>query len=424
MFKDEFIDFIDKSYTPGHYIAVAREKLASRGFTEVKEGFSGDIPNKFFVVRSERSIVVVNRKNFDCGVIVGSHIDSPVLRVSNSPSNFGVSHGCEYVRPFFYGGGLWMSWIDRDLSIAGRVAFKKDGKIISKLVHSEKAVAFIPSLAPHLKGSAGTKPGLSPSNFRPIVALKDYSSYSTFNQIIADLCQCEPFDIVDYDISFVPFQKAATIGFSDDLIQSARLDDLSCAIPAFQAMLELEEPATGTCVFVAYDNEEIGSRSRCGACSNFLPTVLKMAGADDDFLHRSILISADVSHAYNPNFENRYNPDQRLILGQGLLYGYSQQMDFATTAPITAFVKKIADELNVNIQPFINIHFTCTGSTIGPHINSKLGVRVIDLGVPLLAMHSIRELGSLSDIESMKKIVLAVYNHISDVLAFNDSINK
>ncbi|OHT03166.1 putative M18 family aminopeptidase 2 [Tritrichomonas foetus] len=422
-FKEDFMDFIDRAMTPAHFIDIARTKLLKAGYVEINEKEKQEhIPNKFFINRNNRALAVVNKKNFDTGVIVGAHIDSPVLKIVKGTNQF--NQGAEVNSVYFYGGGLWMSWIDRDLKIAGRAIFNIDGKLYSKLIHSEKAVAVIPSLAVHLKSGIALKPGLKEANFKPIFKLKDSDDgESTLDKIVADLCGCDVTQLVDYEVSLVPEQKSSVTGISGDFIHSPRLDDLSCAIPSLNAIISMDEPKTGACIYLAFDNEEIGSASRCGAKSDFLQTVLDLAGADSSFLQRSILVSADVAQGYNPNFKENYNEDHHLSIGQGIMYSYCQNMSFATNAPIKAFIQKIADEENINISPFVNKHFVPSGTTIGPHINSKYGVVVIDIGVPLLAMHSIREMGSLKDIENYQNLISAIFDHIEDVPTMRNQLD-
>lgn len=423
--KESFIDFIDHSLTPLHFTQIARTKLLNAGYTEIDENVKNEkqnIPDKFFVIRHHRAVVAVNRKNLDSGIIVGAHIDSPVFKISKNSQGFEL--GAEYYKVFRYGGGSWMTWMDRDLRIAGRVIFEKDGQLFSKIIQSEKAVCTIPSLAVHLRSRSGLSPQLVENNFRPIFALKDSDDKkSTLESIISQLCECEESEIVDYDISLIPNQKASVTGITGEFIHSARLDDLSCAIPCFEAFLSIDQPVTGTCVFVGYDNEEIGSGTRCGARSDFIESVLDLAGGDHSFFHRSVFISADVNQGYNPNFDKYYNETNRGSLGQGLLWGFSPQMHLATTMPPYSFVQKIADESQIPLFAFSNKPFTTSGSTMGQYYAMRFGSVVIDISVPLLAMHSIRELGSFVDIEYMYKLTKAIYEHIDEVKGFRENID-
>lgn len=421
--QENFIDFIDHSLTPAHFTQIARSKLLKAGYVEIDESIKNEnIPEKFFVIRQHRAIVAINKKNFDSGVIVGAHIDSPVFKISKNSQGFEL--GSEYYKVFRYGGGTWMTWMDRDLRIAGRAIFQKDGQLYSKIIQSEKAVCTIPSLAVHLRSLSGLKPQLTESNFRPIFALKDSDDKkSTLDSIVSQLCGCEESDLIDYDISLIPNQKASVTGITGEFIHSARLDDLSCAIPCFEAFLSIDQPSTGTCVFVGYDNEEIGSGSRCGARSDFVETVLELAGTDHSFFHRSIILSADVNQGYNPNYDSCYNKTNRGSLGQGLLWGVSPQMALSTTMPPYSFVQQIADEEEIPINPFSDKPFTTSGSTMGQYFAMRFGTVIVDVGVPLLAMHSIRELGSFVDIEYMYKLTKATYEHISEVQNFRKSID-
>lgn len=423
--RESFIDFIDHSLTPAHFTQIARSKLLNAGYTEIDENVKNEkqnIPDKFFVIRQHRAVVAVNRKNLDTGIIACTHIDSPVFKISKNSQSFDL--GAENYQVFKYGGGTWMTWMDRDLRIAGRAIFQKDGELCSKVIQSEKAVCTIPSLAVHLRSKSGLQPQLVETNFRPVFALKDSDDKkSTLDLIVSQLCECEVNDLIDYDISLIPNQKASVTGITGEFIHSARLDDLSCAIPCFEAFLSIDQPSSGTCVFVGYDNEEIGSGTRCGARSDFVETVLELAGADHSFFHRSIIISADVNQGYNPNFDKYYNETNRGSLGQGLLWGFSPAMHLSTTMPPYSFVKGIAEESQIPMNAFSNKPFTATGSTMGQYFAMRFGTIVIDVGVPLLAMHSVRELGSFVDIEYMYKLTKAIYEHIDDVQSFRKTID-
>lgn len=422
-FREDFIDFIDHSLTPAHFTQIARSKLLKAGYTEINENVKNEnVPDKFFVIRQHRAIVAVNRTNFDSGVLIGAHIDSPVFKISRNSNGFNLGAECYDV--FRYGGGTWMTWMDRDLRIAGRAIFQKDEQFCSKIIQSEKAVCTIPSLAVHLRSRSSLQPQLVESNFHPIFALKDSDDKkSTLDSIVCQLCECEENDLIDYDISLVPNQKASVTGITGEFVHSARLDDLSCAIPCFESFLSIDRPSTGTCVFIGYDNEEIGSGSRCGARSDLVERVLELAGTDHSFFHRSIIISSDVNQGYNPNFDKHYNETHRGSLGQGLLWGFNPNMYLSTTMPPYSFVQKIADELHIPILPFTDKPFTASGSTMGQFFAMKLGTTIIDIGVPLLAMHSIRELGSFVDIEYMYKLCKAIYEHVGDVQDFRKSID-
>lgn len=417
-FQDEFINFIDNSYTPAHFIAIAREKLLKAGYTEVSEKSQNEnTPNKFFIVRDHRAIVCVNRVNFDAGVVIGGHIDSPVFKVTKNSKGFG--NHCEFNKVSRYGGQTSMTWMDRDLQIAGRVVIQKDGKLYAKTIQSEKAVCVIPSLACHLI-SSGIQPNLVDANFRPIFSLSDRNpKESTLERIISELCDCTESEIVDYDISLVSAEKATRTGLTGDLIHSTRLDDLSCSIPALNAFLSIDKPKTGTIIFSGFDNEEIGSGSKCGARSNLINSALKLAGADNSFLHRSLIISTDVNHGYNPNFSSYYDKDHRVSLGQGLMWFFTN----VTSRAASSLVQNIANKEGIPLFPFANRHGQSSGSTIGTYMGAMHGALVIDVGIPLLAMHSIRELASFKDIENLYKFSKAIYDHIDELIALRKSID-
>ena len=408
---ETFLQQIDKYRSPFIFIEDAREELLKRGFTELKENEKwdiGNIPKQFFVIRDERTIFAGKIHDLSFGIITGAHIDFPsLIIIPESKFNRNGIDGCKVV---VYGGPLMYSWLDSDLGLAGVVYYKRNGQLIRKLIKTEKPVAIIPHVAVHLMSDNSQ---LSPEAFLPLIDLNDQKSDGKHSdsllKIIAKIAECEVSEIVDFNLRFFGTQKPCFATLDSKFVSAQGLDDMSCALPSYSAFLNSNMPEKGSNFLLLVDNEEIGSFTYCGAKSDFVRSVLTRIGCKESFFRRSFLISADVTHGAGFNFPEYVSKGAEAICGEGPAYGWTDDYNTATDARSIATIESVCKPRNIPIGRNIPDANRSYGSTIGPTMSAQLGMECIDIGVPVLSMHSIRETAHIDDIFNYEKMVLAMY---------------
>jgi aspartyl aminopeptidase len=356
-------------------------------------------------------------------LLIGAHTDSPNLRIKPAPDLARAGYRQLGVEP--YGGVLLHTWLDRDLSLAGRVVIDSDGEHREMyLVDFGKALLRIPSLAIHLNRNVNSE-GLvlnAQNHLAPVLAL-DHSGFPALHELLAaELGKhgqpCLPDRIVGWDLCLYDVQRASLLGLHDEFVLSARLDNLASCFAAVSALVDIDGPADETRGFVLYDHEEVGSRSAQGAHSPFLRTVLERAAAAqchdaDAFARavaRSFLISADMAHAVHPNYTDRHEPEHRPVLGAGPVLKTNVNQSYATDGESAARFAQVCRAASVEPQHYVVRSDLACGSTIGPISASQLGLRAVDIGNPLLSMHSIREMAAVADVDSLARVLGAFYS--------------
>ncbi|AOW01274.1 uncharacterized protein YALI1_B07549g [Yarrowia lipolytica] len=456
---NDFIDFVNACPTPYHVVHDVRARLVKNGFKELKEKASWNIePNgRYFVTRNESSIVAFTVggkwKPGNPMAIVGAHTDSPTFRVKpvskRSPSGNFLQIGVEC-----YGGGIWHSWFDRDLSVAGRV-FVKDpttGKSQIRLVKVDKPILKIPTLAIHLDRSVMEKfefnkeqhltpvLGLLEKNLNkkkeeePVESESDATPHQALEQchdpallgLLASELDVTPEQIDNFELYLFDTQKSCIGGLNDEFIFSPRLDNQVssyCATEALIKSLDTVEKDESIRVIGLFDHEEVGSLSYQGADSNFLPAVLsRLAGAPGQndgsdvsinyqSLASSFLLSADQAHAFHPNYPTSYESAHRPDMNRGPVIKINGNQRYTTDGVGMVLIQKIAEKANLPMQKFVVKNDSSCGSTIGPMLASKLGLRSIDIGNPQLSMHSVRETGGSKDIYYLEKLFIEFFNN-------------
>ena len=409
-----FLEQIEKYRDPFSFVENARQELLKRGFTELKENEKWDIeniPKQFFVIRDERSLFAGKIHDLSFGIIAGAHIDYPSLIITPiSKFNNNQVDGCKVCK---YGGPLMYSWLDRDLGLSGVVYYKRDGQVYRKLIKTEKPVAIMPYLAVHLmeKNDYGN---MIPLNaFTPLIDLNDENSKGNHSdsllKVIAQTAECDVSELVDFNLRFFGTQKPCFATQDSKFISAQGLDDMSCSIPCYSAFLNSKMPEKGSNFLLLVDNEEIGSFTYCGAKSDFMRKMLTRIGCDEAFFRRSFLISADVTHGAGFNYPEYVSKGAEAICGEGPAYGWTENLNTATDARTIAIVESVCKPRNIPIGRNIPDANRSYGSTIGPTMSSQLGMECIDIGVPVLSMHSIRETAHIDDILNYEKMVLALY---------------
>ncbi len=404
-------DFIAQSPTPFHATQSALTLFTDAGFELLNEDHDWLIkPNAAYVVTRNDSSIIAFRtgKDLKQGMqMIGAHTDSPCLRIKPNPEI--KKHGYLQLGVEVYGGALYQPWLDRDLSIAGRVSgVDKDNNVISELIDFEKPVAIIPNLAIHLDREANTKRAINPQHHLPLI-LGAANDSSSFTDLLIERCQQEFTHIMEYELSVYDTQAPCVTGLNDEFINAARLDNLLSTYIGARAIIDTHTDQA--CLFVATDHEEVGSASACGAQGPFLRNVLERlidsGEALTQFIGRSSMLSCDNAHGIHPNYADKHDQNHGPILNQGPVIKINQNQRYATTSVSSAKFQARCEQAGVPIQKFVTRSDMGCGSTIGPITATELGIETLDLGAPQWAMHSIRETAGTKDCEFLYQAACA-----------------
>lgn len=413
-FVKQFAEFIQASPSSFHAAAELGRQLAAAGFERVDERVDAPCPARGFIERD--GAVVAWQQPTGVAVeapyrIIGTHTDSPgfVAKPQATFERFGyLQIGVEV-----YGGPLLNSWLDRDLELAGRLVTRGGGV---HLVRTGPALR-IPQLAIHLDREVNTGLTLDKQrHLQPVWGRADGSS--DLIAVLAAQAGVAETDVLGYDLITVDAQPPACFGAHGELFASGRLDNLSSTYAGLRAALDSVVPTDQTNVFVAFNHEEIGSETRAGACGPLLADLLARlaeargasAAGQRAALANSWLISADAGHGIHPNYPEKHDPNVQPVLGGGPLLKINANQRYATDAEGEAFWADLCEAAGVAWQPFVSNNAVPCGSTIGPLSATRLGIRTIDVGTPLLSMHSARELAHVDDVPALAAALTAFFN--------------
>lgn len=422
VFNEGLLHFLQQSTTPFHAVKTLKSLLDGAGFTELDErdGWSIQPGQSYYVIRNGSSIVAFksgHQPALDVGIrLVGAHTDSPCLRVKPNPELH--QKGYFQVGVEVYGGALLNPWFDRDLSLAGRVTYvDENGQVGHALIDFRRPLAIVPSLAIHLDREANNSRSInSQRDLPPVIALEAEGVQIQFREILKRQLQAEhpslaPKEVLDYELSFYDCQPAGLLGLNQEFIASARLDNLLSCYIGLRAILEADGDYPA--LLVCNDHEEVGSMSAEGAQGPFLATVLeRWLGREllSRVVARSMMVSADNAHAVHPNFADRHDGNHGPVLNRGPVIKVNNNQRYATNSLTSSLYRQLSDELKLPYQTFVVRTDMACGSTIGPLTAANLGVKTLDIGVPQLAMHSIRELAGGSDGHTLYRVLRQFMN--------------
>ncbi len=417
----DLLSFIDRSPTPYHAVVETSARLVGAGYSRLDESelWSLSPGDRRFVVRAGGSLAA-----FEVGAtepalsgfrVVGAHTDSPNLRIKPKPDV--RSEGLQQLGVEPYGGVLLHTWLDRDLSLAGRVTLRDGTGTRTELVDFARPLMRIPSLAIHLYRELNQE-GLKLNAQKHLVPVIGLGEEATLAQLLIDELgsrggpKTSESDILAYDLMVYDVQPSARSGADGEFIHAARLDNLASSHAGLLALLDAgsKGPTDWTRVVVLYDHEEVGSRSTQGAGGTFLKDTLERiaiadgAGNGQELARaasRSWLISADMAHAVHPNYADRHEPGHRPRIGAGPVIKTNANQSYATDAEGAGFFSALCARVDVTPQDFVTRSDLGCGSTIGPISAARVGIRTVDVGNPMLSMHSCREMAGAGDVEPM-----------------------
>ena len=397
MFIDDLAAFVTASPSSYHAAAEVARRLRTAGFTEQLEADPWQAEGARYVIRDGaiiawRSAVTTGPVGFR---IVGAHTDSPGFKLKPEPSAY--AFGWSQAGMEVYGGPLLNSWLDREFGLAGRVV-SRDGAVH---IVSTPAWLRIPQVAPHLDRSVNDSLRLDKQvHLKPVFGTASVDLLSA----VAGILDLHRDEIDGHDLFAAVTEPPAVVGVAGEFFASARLDNLS-SVHAGLAALLAADASDQVQVLACFDHEEIGSETRSGASGPFLESVLRrIAGSlgwtDDDLARafaRSFVVSADAGHALHPNYPQLHDPDHRPVVNAGPLLKVNANQRYTTEGPSTARWLRTCRAAGVPTQPFVSNNSVPCGSTIGPLTATRLGIESVDIGIPLLSMHSARELCGVND---------------------------
>lgn len=411
--------FVDASPSPFHVVAEMVRRLAEQGFTELDERERWELQpgGRHWVVRDGGSLVafrVGTAPLSQAGArLVGAHTDSPTFKVRPRSDVRRAGYRLLGVEP--YGGLLAHTWLDRELTVAGRVAVRIGDEVELRLVRLPGAPLRLPSLAIHLDRSVRDGLVLDPQRHLVPVLGSDIATEPGLLELLADAEGIAVGDVVSHDLVLTDTQPSAATGADGTWIAAPRLDNNGSCHSGVLALLACE-PGPVTALLVANDHEEVGSGSAEGARGSFLSDVVTRLVAatgdtDPQAVHqavaRSRLVSADMAHAVHPSFSERHEPQHTPVLGGGPVVKTNANQSYATDAGTGGWFTARCADADVPVQQFVTRADLPCGSTIGPLTATRLGIATVDVGSPMLAMHSCREMASALDVPLMVRALTA-----------------
>lgn len=413
-FAKNLIDFIYDSPTAFHAVNTSKSLLDENGFEELSLSQNWNLKEngKYYITKNLSAIIAftINSKNIEKEGfrIIGSHSDSPTFRVKPK-AELSVENTYLKLNTECYGGPILNTWLDRPLGIAGRVVLKGDSILNPqvKLVSMDKPVCIIPNIAIHMNRTVNEGYVYNKQkDMLPLVGLlNDSLEKDNFllNQI-AEKLNVDKDQIIDFDLFLYEFEKGSLIGPNEEFISAGRLDNLSMAHASLHALIDTKGKC-GVNVVAVFDNEEVGSSTKQGADSNMLLNLLEricisLGKNREEFftsIYSSFMISADLAHALHPNMVEKHDPTNRPVMGKGPVIKINANQAYTSDAHSISIYKAICKESNVEYQEFVNRSDERGGSTIGPISSTHIDIPSVDVGSPILAMHSIRELGNVED---------------------------
>ena len=425
-FAENMLDFIYESPTQFNAVEVSAETLEKNGFEKLnpKENWKLEVGKKYYTTKNSSALVAfkvnsdeIEKEGFR---IIGSHTDSPGFRIK--PNAEMESCGAYLkLNTEGYGGMILSTWLDRPLAMAGRVFLRGENpfKPVEKIVNINKPVCIIPNLAIHMNRSIndGYKYNKQ-TDMLPLVGLinKQLEKDNYMVKLLASELDVEVEEIIDFDIFLYEYEKGCFTGANEEFISTGRLDNLSMYYSSVEALLD-SNSKSGISIAVGFDNEEVGSSTKQGADSNMLLNILERIcislGKDRqqffEAIENSFIISSDLAHAVHPNVNGMADPTNRPVMGKGPVIKVHAGQAYTSDGYSISVYKEICRECGVEYQEFVNKSDQRGGSTIGPISSTHIDIPSVDIGAPILSMHSIRELGCSEDFYNTYKTFVKFY---------------
>ena len=407
---DKIINLLNESYSPFHVVKNIENELKENGFSLLKENqnFRLEKGKKYYVKRNDTSIIafeIPDDFSFASSsfLLTATHNDSPTFKIKPNPIIHKGNLMLLNTEP--YGGGIYATWLDKPLSIAGRVLVEKDDRIESRLLAIDEDLLEIPNVCIHMNRTVNSENKVNPStDTLPLFGI-DQNDFS-FDKYLLKQLNLEGYEVLSHDLFLYNREKAKLIGREKEFLASGRLDDLSASYSALLGFLSSKK-GKAIKVYASFDNEEVGSLTRQGASSTFLKETLKrviiaLGGKDDDFektIASSFMLSIDNAHADHPNHMEYTDKTTKVEMNKGIVIKYNANQSYTSDALSSAIVKSIMKKNAIPYQEYTNRSDLRGGSTLGNISNSEVSLITVDIGLAQLAMHSSYEIMGKKDID-------------------------
>ena len=411
--------FLDESPTCYHAAANAKAALTAAGAVELRESEQWKLEKGtlYVVERGDSALVAfrVPEGPFHGFLMAAAHSDSPTFKVRETAEAASAGNTLRLsVEP--YGGGVWRGWLDRPLSVAGRVMIRQGDRLVSRLVNIDRDLLVIPGVAIHMDRSVNKGAELNPAvDLLPLLGCG--KEPGAFRKLIAEAAGVREEHLLSTELFLYPRTKAVQTGLNGEFIVSPRLDDLQCVFGCLEGFLAAK-PGGSLPVLAVFNNEEVGSSTRQGADSTFLTDVLERiahgCGLDSEgwkaAVANSFMVSADNAHAIHPAHPEYADKGEFPVLGGGIVIKYNANQRYTTDAVSGAVFQAICQEAGVPVQRYSNRADLPGGSTLGNISTAHLSVPTVDIGLPQLAMHSVCETAGAADTDHLVKAMTAYFS--------------
>lgn len=418
-YNKELMSFLDKSPTAFHAISSIKKKLVASGYSELTESEKWELTEggKYFVTRNDSSIIAFRVPSFNfIGFMIGAaHSDSPAFKVKENPEI--VENGYVKINVEGYGGMLMAPWLDRPLSVAGRIIVKNGNKYEVRLVNVDRDLLLIPNVAIHMNRDANkNQPWNAQVDMLPILGSADETK-GTFMRIVAEAAEVNEDEIISHDLFVYARDKGKVWGGSDEYISAPHLDDLQCVYGCLEGFLGANN-SSSVPVLAVFDNEETGSLTKQGADSTFLEDVLKRislsCSKDEEGYYRAVsssfMVSADNAHALHPNHPEKADPVNRPAINKGIVIKFNAAQHYTTDAVSCAVYRDLCESNDIPVQVFTNRSDSRGGSTLGNVSNAHVSLNTVDIGLAQLAMHSCYETAGAKDTKHLIDAMTIFYS--------------
>ena len=438
--NEQLLKYIGACTSPYHTVDTSLQMLLDSGFTELSLEEAWQLDSGSYVVNVFGTTLFafhIGKKPEHTLRIASAHTDFPAIRVKPNPIT--SVKGYTKLNVEMYGGLIENTWLDRPLGAAGTVVLKGKNAfdVDSVLVDTKRPIAIVPNLAIHMNRSVNdgiklnrqkemlpilmmersnednpTKPLNNRNN--PSLFPESDTQYDEWTKFLADEVDCDPSEILSYEMTLYPTELGCVLGTESDFISSPRLDNLTSCFGVLSGIIQARKMnANGVRCAIFFDNEEVGSRTKQGGAGMILPNLIKRVydalgysnQEMDSFISKGFMISSDVAHGLHPNYPEKNDITNIPVLNKGLSLKIACSQSYAGDAKAIAIVKGLCEEADAQYQIYVNRSDTPGGSTVGSISSAMLPMRTVDVGLPLLAMHSARELMGAADQEQINRLM-------------------
>lgn len=423
---DKMINLLSKSYSTFHVVKNIEEELISKDFIKLEENenFNLEKGKNYYVKRNDTSIIAfkipTKLKDFHIQ-LSATHNDSPTFKLKPNPVIKNKNLITLVTEP--YGGGIYNTWLDKPLSIAGRILVKSKNKITPYLLNVDEDLLIIPNVCIHMNRSINTGYNYNPAiDTLPIMG--QWDDNFDFSKFLLSKLNLKEGEIISHDLFLYNREKPTLIGINKEFLSGGREDDLTATYSALIGFIE-SKTSNHISLYASFDNEEVGSLTKQGANSTFLKDILRriitlLGGKDDDFekaMAGSMMLSIDNAHANHPNHPELSDKTTNVLLNGGIVIKYNANQTYTSDALSSSIVKSLCKDIKINYQEYTNRSDLRGGSTLGNLSQSEVSITTVDIGIAQLAMHSSYETLGAKDIDDMIRLTKAFFNaeiHISE----------